>query len=71
MRLVSILLFIFKNKQSPLGLPPNNSISFDAYTMKLVPSKPARKRRRFGSAQGLIQIADDFTEPLEDLRDYT
>lgn len=34
--------------------------------IKLVPIKPARKCRRFGSAQGLIQMADDFTQPLED-----
>jgi len=29
-----------------------------------------RKRRHFGSAKGLIHIADDFDEPLEDFRDY-
>jgi len=36
--------------------------------MKLVPIKPAHKRRRFGSAQGLIQMADDFIQPVEDCR---
>jgi predicted DNA-binding antitoxin AbrB/MazE fold protein len=29
-----------------------------------------RRQRTFGSAKGLIKIADDFDEPLEDLRDY-
>ncbi len=38
--------------------------------IKLVPVTPARKRRHFGSAQGLIQMTDDFTQPLEEFRDY-
>ena len=29
------------------------------------------RERRPGSAKGLITIADDFDEPLEDFRDYT
>ena len=36
--------------------------------------KPAtckQKRRTFGSAKGLITIAKDFDEPLEDFREYT
>lgn len=31
---------------------------------------PPAPRPRFGSAQGLIHIADDFDEPLEDFREY-
>jgi predicted DNA-binding antitoxin AbrB/MazE fold protein len=30
-----------------------------------------RRQRTFGSAKGLITIADDFDEPLEDFREYT
>lgn len=37
--------------------------------VRLVPVQ-VRKRRQFGSAKGLIEIADDFDEPLEELRDY-
>ena len=37
---------------------------------KLVPVKKAKKQRQFGSAKGLIKIADDFDEPLEDFREY-
>ncbi|MBU0652651.1 MAG: type II toxin-antitoxin system prevent-host-death family antitoxin [Proteobacteria bacterium] len=33
--------------------------------------KPPRKQRRFGSARGLIIIADDIDEPLEDFKEYT
>lgn len=33
--------------------------------------KPHRKQRRFGSARGLIKIADDIGEPLEDFKEYT
>ncbi len=32
---------------------------------------PARMPRRFGSARGLIEMADDFDEPLQDFRDLT
>lgn len=30
-----------------------------------------KRQRQFGSARGLIKIADDVEEPLEDFRDYT
>jgi len=33
--------------------------------------KPPRKQRRFGSARGLIKMADDIGEPLEDFKEYT
>ncbi len=33
--------------------------------------KPLRKQRRFGSAGGLIIMADDIDEPLEDFKEYT
>ena len=32
---------------------------------------PARAPRRFGSARGLIEMADDFAEPLEDFKELT
>jgi len=32
--------------------------------------QPVRRKRKFGSARGLLRIADDFDEPLEDFRDY-
>lgn len=39
--------------------------------VRLVPAREVpRKRRTFGSAKGLIKIADDFDEPLEDFREY-
>jgi prevent-host-death family protein len=39
--------------------------------VRLVPAPEIpRKRRTFGSAKGLIKIADDFDEPLEDFREY-
>ncbi len=37
--------------------------------VKLTPISPV-KRRRAGSAKGLITISDDFDEPLEDFKDY-
>jgi prevent-host-death family protein len=40
--------------------------------VKLVPVPPVKKRRpaKAGTAKGLITIADDFDEPLEDFKDY-
>ncbi len=40
--------------------------------VKLVPVPPVKKRRpaKGGTAKGLITIADDFDEPLEDFKDY-
>jgi hypothetical protein len=32
--------------------------------------KKKKKKRVFGSAKGLIKIAPDFDEPLEDFKDY-
>jgi prevent-host-death family protein len=32
--------------------------------------KKKRKKRMFGSARGLIKIAPDFDEPLEDFKEY-
>ena len=46
-------------------------ITKDGQTVvKLVPVKKAKKQRQFGSAKGLIKIADDFDEPLEDFKEY-
>jgi len=38
--------------------------------VKLVPLTGQKRKRRFGSAKGLIKISDDFDEPLEDFKDY-
>jgi prevent-host-death family protein len=40
--------------------------------VKIVPVSPVKKRRpaKAGSAKGLVTIADDFDEPLEDFKDY-
>ncbi|HLF88528.1 MAG TPA: DUF2281 domain-containing protein [Anaerolineales bacterium] len=38
--------------------------------VKLTAVKRSKKQRKFGSAKGMIQIADDFDEPLEDFSEY-
>lgn len=38
--------------------------------LKLVRVSQSKKRRQSGTAKGLIKIADDFDEPLEDFREY-
>ena len=40
-----------------------------AKLISAAPSPSARKRQ-FGSAKGLIEMSDDFDEPLEDFREY-
>lgn len=37
---------------------------------KLTPIREPRELRQFGSAKGLIRLADDFDEPLTDFKDY-
>lgn len=38
--------------------------------VKLVPLKPLKQTRKLGLAKGLITIASDFDEPLEDFKEY-
>jgi antitoxin (DNA-binding transcriptional repressor) of toxin-antitoxin stability system len=45
-------------------------ISDDQHTVRLVPVSHTPKRRQFGSAKGLISMADDFDAPLDDFREY-
>ncbi len=39
--------------------------------VRLVPARRTLCRRRFGSAKGLIVVAEDFTAPLSDFDEYT
>jgi antitoxin (DNA-binding transcriptional repressor) of toxin-antitoxin stability system len=38
--------------------------------VKIVAVAKRRKQRQFGSAKGLIHMADDFMKPLADFQDY-
>jgi prevent-host-death family protein len=37
---------------------------------KIIPISRVRKPRQFGSARGLIRMAEDFDAPLEEFKDY-
>ena len=37
--------------------------------VKLMAVKQNKKQRKFGSAKGMIEILEDFDEPLEDFRE--
>ena len=39
-------------------------------SVPLVPHRTGKPKRQFGSAKGLITMALDFDEPLEDFREY-
>jgi len=41
----------------------------DQQAVQLIPVKPPRRQPKFGSAAGLIWIADDFDAPLEDFEE--
>ncbi len=44
----------------------------DGASFRLVPIlEPERRPRQFGSARGLIHMADDFDEPLDDFAPYS
>ncbi len=38
--------------------------------VQLVPVEPPKRQPQFGSAKGLIVMADDFDAPLADFDDY-
>jgi prevent-host-death family protein len=40
-------------------------------TVQLVPVESVERRPQFGSAKGLITVAEDFDAPLEDFDEYT
>jgi prevent-host-death family protein len=42
----------------------------DGASFKIVPVAEIEPRPRFGSARGLIEMAEDFDEPLEDFDAY-
>lgn len=42
----------------------------DQEAVRLVPVEAPRRRPQFGSARGLVTMADDFDTPLEDFDEY-
>jgi prevent-host-death family protein len=38
--------------------------------VRLVPVRNGKTQRKIGADKGLIQIADDFTAPLNDFKEY-
>ncbi len=45
-------------------------VADDKQVVQLVPLVRPKPRPQFGSAKGLMVIADDFGEPLEDFSEY-
>ena len=42
----------------------------ERHSVRLVPVSRAKPRPRFGSAEGLVTMSEDFEEPLEDFEEY-
>lgn len=40
-------------------------------TYQIIRVEKPKKRRKAGSAKGIIEIVDDFNAPLEDFKEYT
>jgi prevent-host-death family protein len=38
--------------------------------VKMVPLTKTKKERKFGTAKGLIKMADDFDKPIDDFKEY-
>lgn len=45
-------------------------IRSDGASFKIVPISVIKPRPKFGSAKGLVRMADDFDAPLEDFEGY-
>ncbi len=56
--------YAYKNLRFKVTVIPDNSKLSDNI------EQPVKKRRKFGSAKGLIKIYDDFNEPLDDFKEY-
>jgi antitoxin (DNA-binding transcriptional repressor) of toxin-antitoxin stability system len=42
----------------------------DGTSFQIIPVKKEKPIPKFGSAKGLIEMSDDFDEPLEDFQEY-
>lgn len=42
----------------------------DGTSFQIIPIKKEKPIPKFGSAKGLIEMSDDFDEPLEDFQEY-
>ncbi|MGB7375890.1 MAG: type II toxin-antitoxin system Phd/YefM family antitoxin [Rivularia sp. (in: cyanobacteria)] len=42
----------------------------DGTSFQIIPVKTEKPYPKFGSAKGLIEMSDDFDEPLEDFQEY-
>lgn len=45
-------------------------ITREGLSVQLVPQIVKKPKRQFGSARGLISMAPDFDEPLDDFKEY-
>ena len=48
----------------------NQRVEVIFITLEDGPQPPVAKKRVFGSAKGLIKMAEDFDAPLDDFKDY-
>ena len=42
----------------------------DGTGFRIIPFRPKKPVPQFGSAQGLVEMSDDFEAPLEDFEEY-
>ena len=64
---------IFDHVQDSVPVPEpmrNQRVEVIFITLEESPQPPVAKKRVFGSAKGLIKMAEDFDAPLDDFKDY-
>ena len=64
---------IFDHVQDSVPVPEsmrNQRVEVIFITLEDGPQPPVAKKWVFGSAKGLIKMAEDFDAPLDDFKDY-
>ena len=62
-RLLDLVAAVFKGEKVFI-------LTDDQKAVQLIPVEPPVRHPRFGSAKGLVMMADDFDAPLEDFEEY-
>ena len=63
-------VLIPKNVRKNLGLKPGDTLELEQSDKKIIIKPNSKPERIIGADKGLIEISDDFDEPLEDFKEY-
>ncbi len=63
-------LLIPKRLRRQLGLQPGEPVDLETSGKRLIITPSPRPVRKIGIDKGVVKIADDFDEPLDDFQEY-